>query len=43
MSKKKQPNTFKVGRDGGTGRFVPVKVAKRRKKDRSRGNHQEKK
>ena len=32
MSKKKKPNTFKVGRDAGTGRFIPVKVAKRRKK-----------
>ncbi len=28
----KKSTTYKVGRDAGTGRFIPVKVAKRRKK-----------
>ena len=30
--KKKAKKTYKVGRDAGTGRFIPVDVAKRRKK-----------
>jgi hypothetical protein len=29
---KKSSNTYKVGRDATTGRFIPVKAAKRRKK-----------
>lgn len=29
---KKITNTFKVGRDAGTGKFIPVKEAERRKK-----------
>jgi len=28
----KKGSTFKVGRDAGTGRFIPVKEAERRKK-----------
>jgi len=28
----KKPATFKVGRDAGTGKFIPVKEAQRRKK-----------
>ena len=33
MAKKnKKSDTFKVGRDAGTGRFIPVKDAERRKK-----------
>jgi hypothetical protein len=32
MAGKKKSNTFKVGRDAGTGRFIPVKDARRRKK-----------
>lgn len=34
MPKKKggKTKTFKVGRDAKTGKFIPVKVAKRRKK-----------
>ena len=33
MPRKKKYTTFKVGRDAETGRFIPVKDAKRRKKD----------
>lgn len=29
---KKKSNTRKIGRDAGTGRFIPVKDARRRKK-----------
>ena len=29
---RKKTRTIKVGRDAGTGRFIPVKVAQRRKK-----------
>ena len=32
MAKKKKSSTFKVGRDAGTGKFIPVKQAERRKK-----------
>jgi len=32
MSKKSRQKTFKVGRDAGTGKFIPVKQAQRRKK-----------
>ncbi len=32
MAGKKKSNTFKVGRDAGTGRFITVKDAQRRKK-----------
>jgi hypothetical protein len=28
----KQKKTYKVGRDAGTGKFIPVKEAQRRKK-----------
>ena len=28
----KQKKTYKVGRDAGTGKFIPVKEAERRKK-----------
>ena len=28
----KSSKTYKVGRDAGTGRFIPVKTAERRKK-----------
>jgi len=28
----KSPKSYKVGRDAGTGRFIPVKEAERRKK-----------
>ena len=30
-TKKKKVTTYKVGRDAATGRFIPVKVAKKRK------------
>ena len=32
MAGKKKSNTFKVGRDAGSGKFIPVKDAQRRKK-----------
>lgn len=32
MAGKKKTNTFKVGRDAETGKFIPVKDAERRKK-----------
>ena len=32
MAKKNKSSTFKAGRDAGTGRFIPVKQAERRKK-----------
>jgi hypothetical protein len=32
MAQKKKANTFKIGRDAGTGRFITVKEAERRKK-----------
>ena len=32
MSRKKKSESFKVGRDAGSGRFIPVKEAERRKK-----------
>ncbi|SMC55307.1 hypothetical protein SAMN02746065_10482 [Desulfocicer vacuolatum DSM 3385] len=32
MAGKRKTNTFKVGRDAGNGRFIPVKDAQRRKK-----------
>jgi hypothetical protein len=32
MAGKKKSNTFKFGRDAGTGSFIPVKDAQRRKK-----------
>jgi len=32
MAKGKKGNTFKVGRDARTGRFIPVEEARRRKK-----------
>jgi hypothetical protein len=32
MARKVRQSTFKVGRDAGSGRFIPVKQAQRRKK-----------
>ena len=32
MGQKKQPKTYKVGRDAGNGQFIPVEEAQRRKK-----------
>lgn len=32
MAGKKKPSTRKIGRDAGTGKFIPVKEAQRRKK-----------
>jgi hypothetical protein len=32
MARKRKSNTFKVGRDAGTGRFITVKQAERRRK-----------